>query len=255
VWNQAFDLPIYSLDHIIKLTCFDKELILDDTVGETLIRVKALLNSEGKRSWVSLYFKKEYAGEILIQSTWKAIQTDVFQDDDEDGDLAEKGGIEISAKATPIEQVEAWISKQPAGQVKLVVTVIKGRLIRITEAIGKMDPYVLIEYNGAKYKTDVKDEAGKNPEWNQDLVIPLASLRDTVKLSCHESDYVKDDFIGDMETQIASFINLNGLKKWIPINYKNSKSADILIQTKLQVSEDQQLPTIKNSRSITGAGK
>jgi Ca2+-dependent lipid-binding protein len=255
VWNQAFDLPIYSLDHIIKLTCFDKELILDDTVGETLIRVKALLNSEGKRSWVSLYYKKEYAGEILIQSTWKAIQTDVFQDDDEDGDLAEKGGIEISAKATPIEQVEAWISKQPAGQVKLVVTVIKGRLIRITEAIGKMDPYVLIEYNGAKYKTDVKDEGGKNPEWNQDLVIPLASLRDTVKLSCHESDYVKDDFIGDMETQIASFINLNGLKKWIPINYKNSKSADILIQTKLQVSEDQQLPTIKNSRSITGAGK
>ena len=66
---------------------------------------------------------------------------------------------------------------------------------------------------------------------------------------------MKDDFIGDMETQIASFINLNGLKKWIPINYKNSKSADILIQTKLQVSEDQQLPTIKNSRSITGAGK
>ena len=106
----------------------------------------------------------------------------MFQDDDEDGDLAEKGGIEISAKATPIEQVEAWISKQPAGQVKLVVTVIKGRLIRITEAIGKMDPYVLIEYNGAKYKTDVKDEGGKNPEWNQDLVIPLASLRDTVKL-------------------------------------------------------------------------
>jgi Ca2+-dependent lipid-binding protein len=135
-----------------------------------------------------------------------------------------------------------------------VVTVIKGRLIRITEAIGKMDPYVIIEYNGAKYKTDVKDEGGKNPEWNQDLVIPLASLRDTVKLSCHESDYVKDDFIGDMETQIASFINLNGLKKWIPINYKNGKSADILIQTKLQVSVDQ-VPTIKNSRSITGAGK
>lgn len=228
MWNQAFDLPIYSLDHIIKLSCFDKELILDDTVGETLIRVKALLNSEGKRSWVSLYYKKEYAGEILIQSTWKAIQTDVFQDD-EDEDLTEKGGIEISAKASPIEQVEAWITKQPAGQVKLVVTVIKGRLIRITEALGKMDPYVLIEYNGAKYKTDVQDEGGKNPEWNQDLVIPLGSLRDTVKLSCHESDYVKDDFIGDMETQIASFINLNGLKKWIPINYKNSKSADILI--------------------------
>jgi hypothetical protein len=79
---------------------------LDDTVGETLIRVKALLNSEGKRSWVSLYYKKEYAGEILIQSTWKAIQTDVFQDDEDlvgDEGGGDQKGAEISAKATPIE--------------------------------------------------------------------------------------------------------------------------------------------------------
>ena len=68
------------------------------------------------------------------------------------------------------------------------MTVIKGKLIRNTETIGKMDPYVLLEYNGGKYRTDVKDEGGKNPVWNQDLVIPLASLRDTVKFSCYASD-------------------------------------------------------------------
>ena len=45
-----------------------------------------------------------------------------------------------------------------------------------------MDPYVQMEYNGCNYKTDVIDEGGKYPVWNQDLVIPLASLRDTVKL-------------------------------------------------------------------------
>ena len=78
---------------------------MDDTVGETLIRVKALINSEGKRSWVSLYYKKEYAGEILIQTTWKSLQSDVFHDDE---DLGEEGGgdqkvAEISAKASPIE--------------------------------------------------------------------------------------------------------------------------------------------------------
>lgn len=105
VWNQAFDLPIYSQDHIIKLTCYDKDLILDDTVGETLIRVKALINSEGKRSWVSLYYKKEYAGEILIQTTWKSLQSDVFHDDEDLGEegLADQKVAEISAKATPIE--------------------------------------------------------------------------------------------------------------------------------------------------------
>ncbi len=104
MWNQAFDLPIYSLDHIIKLTCYDKDLILNDTVGESLIRVKALLNSEGKRSWVSIYYNKEYAGEVLIQTTWKQIQSDVFHDED----LEEEGGanekvMEISVKSSPIE--------------------------------------------------------------------------------------------------------------------------------------------------------
>jgi hypothetical protein len=64
---------------------------LDDTVGETLIRVKALINSEGKRSWVSLYYKKEYAGEILIQTTWKSLHSDVFHDDE---DLVEEGAAD-----------------------------------------------------------------------------------------------------------------------------------------------------------------
>jgi hypothetical protein len=78
---------------------------LDDTVGETLIRVKALINSEGKRSWVSLYYKKEYAGEILIQTTWKSLQSDVFLDDEDLGEegLADQKVADISAKASPIE--------------------------------------------------------------------------------------------------------------------------------------------------------
>jgi Ca2+-dependent lipid-binding protein len=80
-WNQSFDIPIYSLDHILKVSCMDKDLIVNDTVGEVLIRVNALVKSSGKRSWMSIYYKKEYSGEILIESTWKPHKEDVFHEE------------------------------------------------------------------------------------------------------------------------------------------------------------------------------
>jgi Ca2+-dependent lipid-binding protein len=65
----------------------------------------------------------------------------------------------------------------------------------------------------------VKDEAGKTPEWNEQFTIPLESLTDEMRITCYESDYLKDDFIGDTVAQIGKFINLAGFKKWVPINY------------------------------------
>jgi len=62
------------LDHIFKFCCQDKDFLINDTVGETLVRINALVKSSGKRSWLSLYYKKEYAGEILIETQWKEIE-------------------------------------------------------------------------------------------------------------------------------------------------------------------------------------
>jgi len=74
-------------------------------------------------------------------------------------------------------------------------------LIRNTETIGKMDPYVMLEYKGGKYKTKTQDEGGKHPVWNETLTIPIdGAINEKVRLSCYEEDYMKDDFVGDMET-------------------------------------------------------
>ena len=40
-------------------------------------------------------------------------------------------------------------------------------LTRDTEWFGKMDPFCVIEYKEKKYQTNVKNEAGKKPVWNQ----------------------------------------------------------------------------------------
>lgn len=46
------------------------------------------------------------------------------------------------------------------------VKIIEGKLYRDTEAIGKMDPFVEIEYIDKKIRTTVLDEGGMNPIWN-----------------------------------------------------------------------------------------
>ena len=50
-------------------------------------------------------------------------------------------------------------NKEALGGV-LKILVKKGKLYRDTEAIGKMDPFVEIEYKNKKYRTRVKEEGG-----------------------------------------------------------------------------------------------
>ena len=44
VWNQSFDIEIYSLDDEIKIKCLDEDLTEDDVVGEATITVNDLIS-------------------------------------------------------------------------------------------------------------------------------------------------------------------------------------------------------------------
>ena len=41
------------------------------------------------------------------------------------------------------------------------MNIISSKLSRNTEALGKMDPFVQLKYQGKEYRTSVKEEAGK----------------------------------------------------------------------------------------------
>lgn len=88
--------------------------------------------------------------------------------------------------------------------------VLEGKLHRNTETFGAMDPFIMIKHNGLKYRTQVLDEAGKNPVWNQLLIIPVASSeenlsRETLEIVCYDEDLMMDDCVGQ-ETYKASQI-------------------------------------------------
>lgn len=59
-----------------------------------------------------------------------------------------------------------------------------------------MDPFVQFEHLGKKYKTKVLDDAGKNPVWNQTIEIPLDSIKDEIKVTCYDEDFIMDSFVG-----------------------------------------------------------
>ncbi len=54
--------------------------------------------------------------------------------------------------------------------------ILNGSLLRDTEAIGKMDPFIQVVYLGKKYRTKTIHEGGKNPKWNETIEIPIESI-------------------------------------------------------------------------------
>ena len=95
----------------------------------------------------------------------------------------------------------------PKGQMQdlggfINITIIQGKLYRNTESIGKMDPFVELDYQGKKYTTKVAEDGHKNPLWNESFEIPIDSLDDEIKISCYDQDSYSNDLNGQ------PFINL-----------------------------------------------
>ena len=101
--------------------------------------------------------------------------------------------------------------------------------MRNTEMIGKMDPYVCIEYKKKKYKTDVDNEAGKMPVWNNEIIIPINSLEDELKISCFDEDLISDDLIGQTLIKVSKILQYKNREFNIPIYCKVEHAGDIKI--------------------------
>ena len=62
-----------------------------------------------------------------------------------------------------------------------------------------MDPYIILEHNGVKYRTVTKKDAGKNPQWTSEEAsyeLKITSSEDTITFSAFDEDFFYDDFIG-----------------------------------------------------------
>ena len=109
------------------------------------------------------------------------------------------------------------------------ITIIQGKLYRNTESIGKMDPFVELDYQGKKYTTKVAEDGHKNPLWNESFEIPIDSLDDEIKISCYDQDSLSNDLIGELSKSLSQICSTQEL--WLILEYKGNKAAEIMISS------------------------
>ena len=90
----------------------------------------------------------------------------------------EMNQIKKKAKVKPLKRQKEVASKtlMEALGGTLIIEVIEGKLERDTDAFGKMDCYVQIQYRDYTQRTTTHTDGGQLPVWNQKLEFQLESL-------------------------------------------------------------------------------
>jgi Ca2+-dependent lipid-binding protein len=112
-------------------------------------------------------------------------------------------------------------SARKGGEVfgKLYIKIMAGKLQRNTEMIGKMDPYVKIEFAGRTYRTHVISEGGQRPVWNDTFVLEVRRMSDRLLLTCLDEDFLSDDIVGSTSLFVQHLCTQQTTKQWLPVTF------------------------------------
>jgi Ca2+-dependent lipid-binding protein len=82
----------------------------------------------------------------------------------------------------------------------------------------------------------VLDEAGKNPVWDETLMIEMDSPDDFLKITCMNEDVFSDDFVG--ETNLPAIKLCGGdlgqpKNAWYDLFYKGKKAAELQLEGRI----------------------
>lgn len=78
-----------------------------------------------------------------------------------------------------------------------------------TEVIGKMDPFIEIEYRETKKITTTLQEGGDRPVWDETLEFDIYSRDDYLTISCYDEDISKDDKLGRAKLKATEVCSKN----------------------------------------------
>ena len=115
-------------------------------------------------------------------------------------------------------------------QGSLVLTVLKASLTHDTEAFGKMDPYVILKTTLYKEKSQIHEDGGKKPVWNQVFNIPGDKLIDMLEFEVWDHDRVNDDLVGTGYIPVSFLTSAYEKKEeTIPLKYKGKSAGELNI--------------------------
>ena len=131
----------------------------------------------------------------------------------------------------------------------LTLRVKEGKLIRDTEMLGSMSPYITITYKGQKYKTKVHDAGGKKPKWKDEFQLEVTSVTDEIILRCWDQDLTSSDAVGFTKVKLSSLMINCGIEDWFTIMFENKPAGDILLSTTFEPKGGNAYEQMKNQHA------
>ena len=80
-----------------------------------------------------------------------------------------------------------------------------------------MDPFCIIEYRQERHKTQVKNNAGKTPRWDQMFDIDVKYIGDDMYVKVFDEDVTDNDAVGAAQIKCSSLCVPGGLDEWFTI--------------------------------------
>lgn len=90
-----------------------------------------------------------------------------------------------------------------------------------------MDPYCQIKWNGKKYKTAVKKEAGKTPVWKHRFEWFIKDINEPIEIKVKDEDTFSDDLIGEASCRIKDLLGDSDMEhtKWVNLTFDGGRPA------------------------------
>lgn len=113
----------------------------------------------------------------------------------------------------------------------LYMEIQEAKLSRDVKVLRKMDPYVVFDYKGVEFKTEVDPNAGKNPIWNQLFTIPVMDQLDRVCFKVMDKDIMQSEFIASLDLKLATVCEAaGGFNEWLDLKFKNKSAGKIKLK-------------------------
>lgn len=109
---------------------------------------------------------------------------------------------------------------------KIIITVKTARLTRDTDAMGSMEPYCKIKYDGIKQKTKVHSSGGKTPTWDQTFSFDLTSCS-VLTIAVWDKDTFSNDEVGTAQLDVNTLKAHGGMIDWVKIFHNGKEAGEV----------------------------
>lgn len=197
-------------------------------MNEADMFVRDLKNSritirETKKRYVELESEVVYERSIsTLDLLKKAFDNDYLFEIESNSNIK----IELSYNPSIVELTGSDLM-QDTGKLKL--NILNGRNLLSADSNGKSDPFVVLKLNGNTIFKSDKIMKTLNPDWNEETILPVPSLkRSRLSVEVYDFDIAgDDDFIGSGSIDLHKFIENNKCDLQVPLTVtENGNSVD-----------------------------